>query len=134
MDAKKQETKPGMMRAETSPVSPLGPSPPRKTSRLSSTASPLSITKQKSGEYLFNKRASSTINLNDFAVELEYTQSPVSRKVVREGRILCPPRDTSRQYNEAKAKAASEFYTWAMRLQGDNNRFEIVTTLNSDFI
>jgi hypothetical protein len=84
----------------------------------------LSATKKKSGEYLFNKRTTSTINLNDIAAELEYTQSPVTRKVVREGRILCPPRDTSRPYSEAKKKSAAEFHKWAMQLPGDSNRFE----------
>jgi hypothetical protein len=56
---------------------------------------------------------------------LEYTQSPVTRKVVREGRILCPPRDTSRPYNEAKSKSASEFHTWAINSTADSNRFRI---------
>jgi hypothetical protein len=106
----------------TSVISPLGPSPPRKTIRRSSPISPLADTKKKSGEYLFNKRSTGVINLNDTAAELEFTQSPVNRKVVREGRIICPPRDTSRPHSATKSKAASEFYKWAMNAAVDPNR------------
>jgi hypothetical protein len=104
------------------PISPLGPSPPRKTMRLSASRSPLAMTKIKSGEYLSNKRSSRKINLNDTAAELEFTQSPVMRKVVKEGRLFCPPRDTAWPHSHSRLDAATKYYKWAMREDGDPNR------------
>jgi hypothetical protein len=105
-----------------SPISPIGPSPPRKTIRMSNPKSPLSSTKIKSGEFLFNKRSSQKINLNEDASELEFTQSPIAKKTVREGRIICPPRDCSVTMCLKKREAANTFYKWAMGSKGDPNR------------
>jgi hypothetical protein len=106
-----------------SPLSPLGPSPPKKVSRKSSPKSPMEKTKIKSGEFLFNKRTTSQINLNDLVAELEYTQSPVNRKVVREARIICPPRDTSWPSCSKRKEAANSFHKWAIGSIGQLNRF-----------
>jgi hypothetical protein len=89
---------------------------------MSSPNSPLSSTKIKSGEFLFNKRCSEKINLNDDASELEFTQSPVTKKQVREGRIICPPRDCSAKICSKRLEAANNFYKWALRASVDPNR------------
>jgi hypothetical protein len=80
------------------------------------------LTRIKSGEYLTNKGSSRKINLNDTVAELEFTQSPVTRKVVKEGRMICPPRDTAWPHSQSMLDAATNFYKWAMRAIGDPNR------------
>jgi hypothetical protein len=89
---------------------------------MSSPKSPLSKTKLKSGQYLFNKRTSEEINLNDLVAELEFTQSPIIRKTVIEGRIICPPRDTSWYPSFDCRNNANNFYRWAMDSEGSPNR------------
>jgi hypothetical protein len=89
---------------------------------MSSPKSPLSKTKLKSGQYLFNKRTSEEINLNDLVAELEFTQSPIIRKTVSEGRIICPPRDTSWHSSLDSRNNAKNFHRWVMSSEGSTNR------------
>jgi hypothetical protein len=107
---------------QTLPISPLGPSPPRKSMRTSSPPSPLAATRIRSGEFLFNKRKTGEINLNDLVVELEFTQTPVNRKEIHEGKIICPPRETSWPTCPRKKEAATRLLKWASSTAGDNNR------------
>jgi hypothetical protein len=80
------------------------------------------VTRIKSGEYLTNKRSSRKINLNDTVAELEFTQSPITHKVVKEGKMICPPRDTAWPHIQSTLEAATDFYKWAMRAIADPNR------------
>jgi hypothetical protein len=110
--------RPGM----ASTISPVSPSPPRKTRRRCSPKTKLSDTRIRSGEYLFHKRTDADINLNADVPELEFTQSPVSRKIVREGKVICPPRNTSRQVSRSFIEEACKFHRWAMATTDDTNR------------
>jgi hypothetical protein len=100
----------------------VSPSPPRKTRRRCSPKTKLSDTRIRSGEYLFQKRIDADINLNADVPELEFTQSPVSRKIVREGKVICPPRNTSRQVSPSFIEEACKFHRWAMASTDETNR------------
>jgi hypothetical protein len=105
-----------------STLSPVSPSPPRKTRRRCSPKTKFCDTRIRSGEYLFHKRTEADINLNADVPELEFTQSPVSRNIVREGKVICPPRNTSREVSQSFIDEARKFHRWAMASTDDTNR------------
>ncbi|KAL6619275.1 hypothetical protein ACP70R_034414 [Stipagrostis hirtigluma subsp. patula] len=95
-------------------ASPIPSSPPRKTRRQSAERSPLSELKLSSQSFLNARRGIEEINLNVAASEMDFSDSPVVKKVAHYGFFASLPWKVSKGPARRDLASAREFYAWAI--------------------
>ncbi|KAL6614984.1 hypothetical protein ACP70R_037254 [Stipagrostis hirtigluma subsp. patula] len=126
MDTPKSPTVPKKVQSSASPVVV---SPPRKTRRQCSARSPLSELKLASQSFLNARRAIEEINLNATVQEMEFSDSPVSKKGVQPGFFAAIPWKLTNGPPRRELEAARQFYAWALQ---SKKQSESITWISHD--